>query len=112
MDKQQVTQSWQNRFQAQQTYLDTRPEWAALALAVVNRWGREEATLVHAVAEALEAAYQAGVAGEYPEPPAPPAIQRIRRVRPSATEPDEPAPTRIRRTRQTVQKPKIFRRSR
>jgi hypothetical protein len=40
------------------------PLYMKLALAAINEWGREERTLAHAVAVAIQTAYEAGKAGK------------------------------------------------
>lgn len=43
-----------------------KPEWMDLALEAINLWGKQEYTLAHAVALALEDAYRRGEQGKYP----------------------------------------------
>lgn len=107
----QDTMAWQTTYKAQLAYCKEKPAWASLSLEAINRWGRGEATLTLAIAEALEAAYAAGVAGEYPEVPASPVTTLIRRSRPSAEPEPEPMGQRVRRTKPTPQISRVIRRS-
>lgn len=108
----QDTMAWQTTYKAQLAYCKEKPEWASLSLEAINRWGRGEATLTLAIAEALEAAYAAGARGEYPEAPKPPVSTLIRRSRPSAEPLPEPIGQRVRRTKPTPQISRVIRRTR
>lgn len=103
---------YQRTYKAHAEYSAAKPEWMSLATKAINAWGRREATLQQAVAEALEAAYAAGVAGEYPEPPAPPVNHTIRRTRPAPAPEAAPTVQRVGRTRPTPQIRTVIRRTR
>lgn len=62
----------QQRMKNQDGFFREHPEWRGPAMDIVNEWGREEKTLNHAIADALEHAWQQGRKGVRPEPPAPP----------------------------------------
>lgn len=87
------TQDMQTRHKAQEAYAQEHPEWMALAMQVINDWGREAKTLPHAIAAALQDAY------ERTTPPAMPVSEArggtVRRQRPAP----QHAPKIVRRTR-------------
>lgn len=59
--------SMQTAAKAHAQHSKDAPEWMSLALVAINKWGRQEYTLAHAVALALEDAYERGRRGDYPE---------------------------------------------
>ena len=77
---------------------EENPEWMKMALDIVNRWGRHEVTLAHAIAEGLMEAHQMGQNGDFPEPPPRPGAQ-VRRRTPPPTIPETTTSHVIRRTR-------------
>lgn len=104
--------SYQRTYKAHAAYAEEKPEWMHLATQAVNAWGRQEATLQQAIAQALEAAYASGVAGRYPEVPAPPVNPTIRRTRPATAPEAAPTVQRVGRTRPTPQIRTVIRRTR
>jgi len=61
---------------------DAHPGWMGMALAAINRWGRNEVTLAQAIGEALIEASALGGEPEYTTPARP---KVIRRGRPAPT---------------------------
>lgn len=84
------------RYQAQASFAEEYPEWMGLAMVVVNAWGREEKTLPHAIAHALQEAYLHGEKNQYPYLPEPDKPKLLKRARP-APEPETPRATLRRR---------------
>lgn len=73
---------WTEAAKAHVAYCEDKPEWMALALECVNKWGKQELILQHAIALALEDAYERGVRGEPPIEVIMEAPRVIRRSRP------------------------------
>lgn len=86
----------QERYRAHMEYGDEKPQWMQMALAIVNSWGRAEATLAHAIAMGLEEAHRMGQEGKEPVY-TPPTVQTF--VRRSRAAPPEPKRSLVRRTR-------------
>lgn len=61
-----ASSAMQKAAQAHAQHGRDKPEWMNLALDAINLWGRQEHTLAHAVALALEEAYRRGEQGKYP----------------------------------------------
>ncbi len=64
-------------YHAQEKFSKENPEWAAAAMAAINRWGRGEATIMHAVGEALKEAYENGRNGVAVVAPPPKVVSRV-----------------------------------
>lgn len=56
----------QKSFKAHEAFAKAHPEWVKLAMAPIKEWGTGEVTLPHAIAKALQEAYEMGKAGKEP----------------------------------------------
>ena len=77
---------------AQAAFGDEHPEFIAIAMRVVNRWGKGDVLLPHAIGEALQDAYIRGRDGRMPRD-AQPGAKIIKRSAPVVA----PATTILRR---------------
>lgn len=88
----------QEMYHAHMQFGEEHPEWAQMALGVINAWGRAEKTLAHAVGEALMEAHRMGQEGESPSYTPPTAPKIVRRSR-APQEAVQTAPRLLRRSR-------------